>query len=65
VIISAPTLLPGAYTLSAGIFDSSGSFLDWADSVARIEVLPQFADGRPFDHRLGIVTQELQWRINE
>jgi hypothetical protein len=66
-VISSPigsvAFLPGEYVVSAGLFDSAMGIVDWVDNVAVFEVLPQFADGRPFDHRYGIITQELQWKI--
>ena len=63
VTIDTPALLPGTYTLTAGIFESSGDFLDWVEGVAKFEVMKQFSDGRPFDHRYGAMTAELTWQM--
>jgi hypothetical protein len=63
VTIDAPALLPGTYTLTAGVFDTSNDFLDWVEGVAKFEVLKQFADGRPFDHRYGAMTAQLAWQM--
>lgn len=55
-------LLPGDYFFSAGIFDHHRAFVDWAESLLKIEVLARFADGRVWDHRLGDFTRKLEWR---
>jgi lipopolysaccharide transport system ATP-binding protein len=65
VDLAAPTFLPGTYVVSAGMFDRAGEMVDWADAVARFDVLAQFADGSPFDHRLGITTAHLEWRTTD
>jgi lipopolysaccharide transport system ATP-binding protein len=54
--------LPGEYVVSAGIFNSSLDMIDWVDGAARFQILPQFATGRAFDYRYGVITQELEWR---
>jgi lipopolysaccharide transport system ATP-binding protein len=63
VVVDSVNLLPGFYTVSAGIFSSSNDVVDWIESVSKFEVLPHFVDGRPFDHRYGFITQEFSWRI--
>jgi lipopolysaccharide transport system ATP-binding protein len=57
-----PMFLPGAYSVSAGIL-ANGEMIDWVDTAARFEILPQFSDGKPFDHRYGIVTTPLEWKM--
>jgi lipopolysaccharide transport system ATP-binding protein len=64
VDLTAPAFLPGTYVLSAGMLSGS-DIVDWADGVARFDVLPQFANGSPFDHRLGITTTPLEWRSTD
>lgn len=54
--------LPGEYVVSAGLFDSSLDMIDWVDGAVRFQILPQFATGRAFDYRYGVITQELEWR---
>ena len=46
----------------AGIM-GGGDMIDWVDSATRFEILPQFNDGKPFDHRYGIVTMPLEWTM--
>jgi len=60
--LSSPMFLPGAYSVSVGIM-GKGEMIDWVDAAVRFEVLPQFVDGKPFDHRYGLVTMPLDWRI--
>lgn len=62
VYIDSIKLLPGTYLLSAGIFGKT-DIIDWLDGVARFEILPQFQDGQPFDHRYGIFTQDCKWNL--
>jgi lipopolysaccharide transport system ATP-binding protein len=65
VLLDEPTLLPGAYTISAGIFSSAVETVDWVESAIKFEVLPHFNDGRAFDHRHGLLTGKLAWRVRE
>ena len=60
--IGSVKFLPGEYVVSAGVFDSSLDIVDWVDSIGTFQILPQFATGRAFDHRYGVITQELEWR---
>jgi len=62
VDLESLTFLPGTYVVSAGMFDRVNEMVDWADGVARFDVLPQYVDGSSFDHRLGIATIRLAWR---
>lgn len=63
VSLSGLHLLPGNYRLSAGIFDQHRNFLDWAENIMSFEVLPQFSDGRSYDHRVGFITQRMDWHV--
>lgn len=62
VDINSVKLLPGIYLLSTGIFGVS-DVVDWVENAARFEILPQFQDGQPFDHRYGMFTQDLNWSL--
>jgi lipopolysaccharide transport system ATP-binding protein len=61
VTVSSINLQPGMYVVSAGIFDSMPDAVDWVEGATTLEILPQFVDGRSFDHRYGLVSQELTW----
>jgi len=60
-VVADNILLPGTYYLSVGIFDRNNQFIDWVEKAEMFEVLPVFADGRIFDHRLGKVTSKASW----
>jgi len=62
--IEGVDLLPGRYTFSAGMFESGGTIVDWADEVAEFEILPHFADGRPYDNRYGVITKAMEWKLD-
>lgn len=57
------SLMPGRYVVSAGIFDSHEQVIEWVDHALDITVEPHFSDGRPYDHRLGIITQPMTWTM--
>jgi len=65
VTLTAPGLMPGRYSVSAGIFAHDlldrHDFADWVEQVASVDVLPAFRDGRPFDQRMGLVTTPAVW----
>ena len=62
IAVDSLSLLPGVYTVSAGMFSNTNDVVDWIEGVSKFEVLPHFVDGRPFDYRYGFVTQEFSWR---
>jgi lipopolysaccharide transport system ATP-binding protein len=55
-------LLPGRYSVAAGLFGPRSEMLDWCDQLISFEILRHHADGQSFDQRLGIVSQRLDWR---
>jgi lipopolysaccharide transport system ATP-binding protein len=57
-------LLPGKYSISAGAFDAGRTFLEWIDNCQSFEILPNFANGKPFDQRWGMVNQEIRWALS-
>lgn len=63
VAIANLAFLPGRYRITAGIFDALHNSLDWVEDILSFEILPHFADGRAFDHRYGVFTQQLEWEI--
>ncbi len=56
-------LMPGSYTISAGAFDQSRTFLEWIDNCQSFEVLPAFVTGKAFDQRWGMVNQNAVWDL--
>ncbi len=57
-------LLPGRYSISAGIFNHLGTgieFADWVNYGISFEVDNFFADGKVFDQRLGAVDKKAKW----
>jgi lipopolysaccharide transport system ATP-binding protein len=54
-------LLPGHFTVAVGILDGSRNVLEWIDHCAAFSVVPAFAGGKPFDHRLGMFDQNVEW----
>jgi lipopolysaccharide transport system ATP-binding protein len=65
VAIDDISILPGNYSIAAGVFDSMRAMVDWADSIINFEVLPQFHNGQPFDYRVGLVTKTFSWNLLE
>ena len=63
VVLDQLSFLPGVYIVSAGIFSGKTEMVDWVDSGAKFEILPHFKNGQAFDHRYGLVTQELTWGV--
>ena len=53
--------LPGRYTVTAGLFAHNLEMMDWCEHVISFDILRHFADGRAFDHRLGVVTLSMLW----
>jgi lipopolysaccharide transport system ATP-binding protein len=62
--IEGVDLLPGRYSFSAGIFESGGAIVDWADDIADFEILPHFVDGRPYDSRYGLISKAMEWTLD-
>lgn len=58
-------LMPGMYSISAGVFDKRMNFLEWIDSCQRFEVYPCFYNGNTFDGRWGAVNQKAAWRLQD
>lgn len=54
--------LPGGYTITAGLFSHTGEIMDWCEHVIHFEILRHRSDGQPYDHRLGMLSQSLEWR---
>jgi len=57
-------LMPGNYTISAGVFSSSLEFMEWVDGCQSFEVFDCFKDGKKFDGRWGKVNQQALWSLN-
>ena len=55
------SLTPGRYALAVGLLGQRGEVLDWVDDAIRFDIAPAFADGAPFDHRLGLTTMKGHW----
>jgi len=54
-------LKPGTYQISAGIFDSYRSFIDWVAPRTSFTVEKNFYEGGQYDHRLGKVYLQPLW----
>jgi lipopolysaccharide transport system ATP-binding protein len=55
-------LMPGKYVVSAGMFDvTTHQFVDWVEYAATFSVEAAFANGRPYDHRLGKFSLSGNW----
>jgi lipopolysaccharide transport system ATP-binding protein len=54
-------LMPGKYVVSVGMFDSTHRFVDWVEYAATFTVEAAFANGRPYDHRLGKFSLSGNW----
>ncbi|MGZ3832273.1 MAG: ABC transporter ATP-binding protein [Mucilaginibacter sp.] len=54
-------LKPGSYQVSAGIFDTYRSFLDWVAPCTSFTVEKNFHEGGQYDHRLGKVYLQPEW----
>ena len=52
---------PGLYTIEVGAFGRDGSFQDWIEAGAQFRIRDQFADGRIYGNRLGIMHAPLEW----
>lgn len=63
VEISDTALLPGSYFISVGAFNASNEIMDWVENGVRFDVLPHFSDGKPFDHRYGLLTKQFNWKL--
>jgi lipopolysaccharide transport system ATP-binding protein len=61
VLLKDVDLSPGQYTISAGILDLRGGFIEWLEEVANFEVIANFYDGRVYDQRLGQISKRLHW----
>ncbi|MDH4229806.1 MAG: ABC transporter ATP-binding protein [Nitrospirota bacterium] len=57
--------LPGIYSVSAGAFTRSNTFVDWADHVIVFEILAARLDGQKHDNRLGRVSFPLNWSMEK
>jgi lipopolysaccharide transport system ATP-binding protein len=55
------SLRPGRYKISCGVLDGA-EIADWNDDVLEYNVYAAFANGRPFDNRLGCTTVSGEWR---
>ncbi len=54
-------LMPGEYSISAGIFDGARDFVDWVEQAGSFNVEPIFHDGQNYDHRLGKMSILAEW----
>jgi lipopolysaccharide transport system ATP-binding protein len=54
-------LLPGRYSVSAGLISDTGLLLDWCEDIIHFEVLSHFEGGAPYDHRVGTTSPLLSW----
>ena len=50
----AADIRPDKYMVACGLVNPAGEAIDWVDEVLQLEVMPVFADGKPFDDRQGI-----------
>ena len=50
----AADIRPDKYMVACGLVNRAGEVIDWVDEVLQLEVMPVFADGKPFDDRQGI-----------
>lgn len=58
-------LMPGNYSITAGAFDKSRTFLEWIDNCQHFEVLNAFENGKPYDSRWGLVNQKVEWKLQK
>ncbi|WP_016953304.1 ABC transporter ATP-binding protein [Anabaena sp. PCC 7108] len=54
-------LMPGKYTISAGIFDKNKRFVDWVEFAESFYVEPAFINGNKYDQRLGKMSIQGTW----
>ncbi|MBD2625501.1 ABC transporter ATP-binding protein [Trichormus variabilis] len=56
-------LMPGKYTISAGIFDKNKRFVDWVEFAESFYVEPAFINGKKYDQRLGKMSIQGTWYV--
>ncbi|MBM2817962.1 MAG: transporter related protein [Parcubacteria group bacterium] len=60
-------LLPGSYSVTAGIFAHNSlddfEFVDWVDLCQFFDITNHFFNGKSFDGRMGIITKGAEWKI--
>jgi lipopolysaccharide transport system ATP-binding protein len=54
-------LMPGKYTISAGIFDKNKCFVDWVEFAESFYVESAFINGIKYDQRLGKISIQGTW----
>ncbi len=54
-------LMPGKYTISAGIFDKNKRFVDWVELAESFYVESAFINGNRYDQRLGKISIQGTW----
>ncbi|WP_413171237.1 ABC transporter ATP-binding protein [Anabaena azotica] len=54
-------LMPGKYTISAGIFDKNKNFVDWVEFAESFYVESAFINGNKYDQRLGKISIQGTW----
>ena len=62
--VSGLGFCPGTYKVEVGAFDKFGAFHDWVEYGGQFKIQPQFADGRPYGGRLGLIHSPLTWIID-
>jgi lipopolysaccharide transport system ATP-binding protein len=55
------SLMPGKYVVSVGMFDATQQFVDWVEYAETFSVEPAFANGRPYDNRVGKFSLSGSW----
>jgi lipopolysaccharide transport system ATP-binding protein len=56
-------LVPGVYTISAGIYGKAMEFIDWVEKAEEFEIVNSFEDAGAFDNRYGLVTTKANWDV--
>ena len=56
-------LMPGRYTISAGLVDKKKQLIEWVEDCQAFDVSPSFISGAPFDGRLGQVHVPAEWSV--
>lgn len=61
VIFEDTVLPPGNYLLNAGVLGKHREILDWCEHVISYTVAPVFANGNPYDDRVGSMALRSRW----